>query len=145
MRKKTGKSHIIDPEIRKQHLDYIRSQENEATLDFNFDFNDSDDKIEKGESEKEYELRGPDLKERMSRHINANLFEYILGLVLLIGGYFMIDSKVDTAVHESEIINIKQDVDGQNQKIDDLDDKISDIELETEINRREIEDIRVND
>ncbi len=134
---------------RDYYTRYIKSRDYEPTVDESLKFEDSSDSKPDYSEPTTNKSRKVSLKHQLEDYLRENWIPGVIGLIVVIGGYFMISSqitmgKIETLLFkmDEDVKEIKDDIKGSNDKLDKIDDqskenswKLDQIEKERERER----------
>lgn len=115
---------------RDYYTRYIKSRDYEPTVDESLKFEDSSDSKPDYSEPTTNKSRKVSLKHQLEDYIKENWIPGAIGLIVVIGGYFMGSSqismgKIETLLFkmDEDVKEIKEDIKGSNTKLDKIDDQ----------------------
>ena len=133
-------SHNIKSISQRQfYHNYIEQINPDPTIDQTINFGPSTETGEELSQPTSNRKRVIPFKDKVSNHFSEHWIEWIIGLVLFIGVYFVFDSRIDIAVLNTDFASQQQHIQGI---VTDIDNIIVDMEQQSDSHNEKIEEIK---
>lgn len=129
---------------REQYVKYIKQQDYEPTKEEGLDFKDSSDKEEDFSISKTNKTRRLPLREQLKDHFDKHWIEWLVGGLSVVLIFFTFSAKIQLSGHEIKIDQNKSDIEKNNNRIDEIDSKNVQQDLQIQDSKLRIEYLNKN-